>query len=109
MSNIFKNSVKVNIGTSPVIIYTAPTGKKSIVLSLNVTNTTGSGVSTTVTITDSSASVTGKLASSVLINTGDSLKLVDGDKIILEGDDYISVVSNTTTSIDCIAGILEDV
>ena len=43
------------------------------------------------------------------IPTGASLKVIDGQKLVLETGDYIRLTSDTATSADVVLSILEDV
>ena len=105
-TNTFKNAQGTNI-TSVTSIYTAPSLKTSILLELDIANTTTSVVQTSVQITDTSASSTSYLVKDAPIPTGSALQVISGQKVILEAGDIIKVTSNG--AVDCVASILEDV
>ena len=105
-TNTFKNAQGTNI-TSVTSIYTAPSLKTSILLELDIANTTTSVVQTSVQITDTSASSTSYLVKDAPIPTGSALQVISGQKVILEAGDIVKVTSNG--AVDCVASILEDV
>ena len=105
-TNTFKNAQGTNI-TSVTSIYTAPSLKTSILLELDIANTTASVVQTSVQVTDTSASSTSYLVKDAPIPTGSALQVISGQKVILEAGDIIKVTSNG--AVDCVASILEDV
>lgn len=105
-TNTFKNANKVGI-TSATTVYTAPGSKTSILLELDIANTTSAVVQTSVQITDTSASATSYLVKNAPIPSGSSLQIISGQKVILETGDILKVTS--TGAVDCIASILEDV
>lgn len=108
-TNSFKNALKASIGTSAQTVYTAPSGKTSIIIELDLANRSNSGVYADVTITDNSGSVTSYLVKAAPIPTGGTLQVISGQKIVLEGNDYIQVASTAASSVDAVAAILEDV
>ena len=105
-TNTFKNAQGTNI-TSVTSIYTAPSLKTSILLELDIANTTASVVQTSVQVTDTSASSTSYLVKNAPIPTGSALQVISGQKVILEAGDIVKVTSNG--AVDCVASILEDV
>ena len=105
-TNTFKNAQGTNI-TSVTSIYTAPSLKTSILLELDIANTTTSVVQTSVQVTDTSASSTSYLVKDAPIPTGSALQVISGQKVILEAGDIVKVTSNG--AVDCVASILEDV
>ena len=110
-TNTFKNAQETNI-TTVRTIYTAPTtpvpdGKTSILLELDVANTTTAVVQTSVQVTDTSATSTAYLVKDAPIPSGSALQVISGQKVILSPGDIIKVTSSG--AVDCIASILEDV
>ena len=108
-TNTFKNAQATNI-TTVRTIYTAPTtpvAKTSILLELDVANTTTAVVQTSVQVTDTSATSTAYLVKDAPIPSGSALQVISGQKVILETGDLIRVTSSG--AVDCIASILEDV
>ncbi len=105
-TNTFKNAQATNI-TTVTTIYTAPSAKTSILLELDVANTTTAVVQTSVQVTDTSATSTAYLVKDAPIPSGSALQVISGQKVILETGDLIKVTSSG--AVDCIASILEDV
>jgi len=109
-TNTFKNAQEINI-TTVRTIYTAPAspspGKTSILLELDVANTTTAVVQTSVQVTDTSATSTAYLVKDAPIPSGSALQVISGQKVILSPGDIIKVTSSG--AVDCIASILEDV
>lgn len=113
MANNFKNAFATSVSTSsgsPTDVYTANNGSavNSILIELDVANTGNAAVSATVLIYDSSATASYHVVKNAPIPPGSSLKVVSGQKIVLNGDDKIQVYASAAT-IDVVASILEDV
>ena len=113
MANNFKNSFATSVSTtsgSPTTVYTANNGSavNSILIELDVANTGTSSVQATVMIYDSSATTEYHIVKNAPIPSGGALKVVSGQKIVLNGDDEVRVYA-TAATIDVVASILEDV
>ena len=106
MANDFKNAQAVGV-TSVTTIYTAPAGKTSILLELDIANTTQNVVEANVEIFDTSASTDAFLVKNAPVPAGGTLQVVAGQKIILEATDIVKVTA--TAAVDVVAAILEDV
>jgi len=121
MANEFRNRTLTGVGTSATILYATPDGKTSIVLELDVANTTTSVVEATVELLDySDASGSGvgtnwkHIVKNAPVPAGGSLMVVAGQKIVLEErsggtGDSIRITSSAATSLDVVAAVLEDV
>jgi len=112
MANNFKNSFATSVSTnsaSPTTVYTSNNGSavNSILIELDVANTSASGVTATVLIYDSSATTEYHIVKAP-IPSGGALKVVSGQKIVLNGDDEVRVYASAAT-VDVVASILEDV
>jgi hypothetical protein len=107
MANTFKNALAKDVGTTAVSVYTAPSGKKSIAIELDVCNTTASGVTVDAYIT--SGGVNYYIVKTTPVPVGGSLQIIAGQKIVLSDGDILKVISNTAASIDVVSAILEDV
>ena len=106
MANDFKNAQAVGV-TSVTTIYTAPAAKTSILLELDIANTTQNVVEANVEIFDTSASTDAFLVKNAPVPAGGTLQVVAGQKIILEATDIVKV--SATAAVDVVAAILEDV
>ena len=121
MANEFRNRTLTGVGTSATILYATPDGKTSIVLELDVANTTTSVVEATVELLDySDASGSGvgtnwkHIVKNAPVPAGGSLMVIAGQKIVLEErsggtGDAIRITSSAATSLDVVSAILEDV
>lgn len=107
MANTFKNELRRNIGSAGTEVYVAPVSKKSIIIELDVCNTTNGAVSCDAFITSSSLDY--YIVKNAPVPVGGSLQVIAGQKIVLEAGDSLSVRSSVASSLDVIASILEDV
>jgi hypothetical protein len=105
MANTFKGCQAVNV-TSATTVYTS-TGFDSIVLELDISNTTSSGVTASVEVLDSSASTDAYVVKDAPVPTGSSLQVIAGQKVILEDGDSIRVTASGACDVVC--SILENV
>lgn len=105
-TNTFKNAQSAGV-TGQTTIYTSPNGKDSIMLELDIGNTTAASVDVDVRVYDSSASTNCYLVKATPVLSGSSMKVISGQKVVLEGNDYVSVTA--TGAVDVVASVLEDV
>ena len=113
MANNFKNAFATSVSTtagSPTDVYTANNGSacNSILIELDISNTGTSAVQVTVLIRDSSASASFHIIKNAPLPVGSSLKVVSGQKVVLNGNDKVQVYASANT-VDVVASILEDV
>jgi len=113
MANNFKNAFATSVSTnsgSPTTVYTANNGSavNSILIELDVANTGTSGVTVSVIIYDNSGTASYHIVKNAPIPSGGALKVVSGQKVVLNGDDQIRVYASAAT-VDVVASILEDV
>ena len=113
MANNFKNAFATSVSTnsgSPTTVYTANNGSavNSILIELDVANTGTSGVTVSVIIYDNSGTASYHIVKNAPIPSGGALKVVSGQKVVLNGDDQVRVYASAAT-VDVVASILEDV
>src|SRR6056300_1364790 len=113
MANNFKNAFATSVSTSsgsPTDVYTSNNGTavNSILIELDVSNTRTSSVQVTVLIYDICSSNTYHIVKDAPIPVGSALKVVSGQKIVLNGDDKVQVYASAAT-VDVVASILQDV
>lgn len=113
MANNFKNAGASGVSTSsgsPTTIYTSNNGAavNSILIELDVANTGTSAVAASVLLYDTSATTSYHIVKDAPIPAGSTMKVVSGQKIVLNGDDEIRVHA-TAATVDVVASILEDV
>lgn len=108
MANTFKNAQSVNVGTSAVSVYTTPSSTTTTIIGLSLANVSGSSITATVEVTDTSASTTAKVVKNAPIPVGSSLVAVGGDqKIVLETGDILKVTASAANSVDAIVSYME--
>ena len=113
MANNFKNAFATSVSTtsgSPTTVYTANNGSavNSILIELDVANTGSSAVQITVQIYDSSGTASYHIVKNAPIPAGGALKVVSGQKVVLNGDDQVRVYASASTC-DVVCSILQDV
>ena len=106
MANDFKNAQAVGV-TGVTTVYTAPVGKDSIILELDIANTTTSAVTASAELVDTSASTDAFIVKDAPIPAGGSLQVVAGQKVIVEATDLIRVTASGACDVIC--SVLEDV
>lgn len=106
MANTFRLKTKNNIGVSTVGIYTVPSSTTTTIIGLTLANVSGSGINVGVGITRTSADNV-IILKNVPIPQGSTLEVMQGNKIIMETTDTLTVVSDTNSSLDASASILE--
>ena len=111
MANDFQNSIQSGVGQTRVDMYTAPSavGKRSMVIGLELANTTSSAIEVDVEIYDDSATAYVVIGNNINIPANSTLSFISGQKIVLAESDKLAVTSNTASSLNAIASILEDI
>ena len=100
MANTFKNYTSASVGTGATTTYTVPSLTTAVMIGCNLANSTTSQIKVDVQV----AGV--YLVKGVPLPAGSALSVLDG-KIILEAADTIVVTSDTASSCDVIASVLE--
>lgn len=99
-------TIRHNITSSNVGIYTAPTGVASIVLLAQVSNV-GTGSSTpTVTASHTRDSVDARLVKESPVPPNDSISLLSG-RLILETGDVFKVEGSSDNTMEIVLSVLE--
>ena len=106
MASAFKLKTKANIGVTTVGIYTVPSATTTTVIGITIANISGSGINVGVGITRTSADNI-SLMRNVPIPQGSTLEFMQGNKIIMEATDTLTVVSDVNGSVDAALSILE--
>ena len=117
MANEFRNRTLTGVGTSATSLYATPDGKTSIVLELDLANTTSNVLEASVELLDYSVHPsTGwrYIVKNAPVPAGGSLMVIAGQKIVLEErsggtGDAIRITSSAASSLDVVSAILEDV
>ena len=110
MANTFRlinNAVMPTSAGTGDALYTVGSSKTSVVLGLTLSNVHTAQVTTTVTIIDSSASITSPLIKDAPIPVGGSLEIMSGNKIVLETTDIIKVDCSVADKISATMSVME--
>jgi len=108
MANTFYRKLSSNVGTTATTVggYTVPAATTTVVLGLSLTNDTGAQVSATAFISNATALT--YLIKSAPVSAGGALVIVGGDqKVVLQTNDNVRVVSDTASSLDVVMSIME--
>ena len=106
MANTFKLKTKTNIGVTTVGIYTVPSATMTTIIGLTLANTSGGSINVGVGITRTGSDNV-SIIKNIPVPQGSSLEVMQGNKIIMEATDTITVVSDTSSSLDASLSILE--
>ena len=107
MANTFKNAFAEDVATSAQTIFTAGGSAQAILIGLQLTNTTSSEITSTITMNDRSESEDIVLLNAVPIPANTLVSVFVGDKIVLESSDVLKVHSNTGSALNVFASYLE--
>ena len=108
MANTFYRKTLANVGliANTIGSYTVGGGVTSIILGLSVANTSGSTVYASAFIANG-ASLT-YLVKSAPVSAGGALVIIGGEqKVVLQTNDNVKIVSDTVNSLDCVMCIME--
>jgi imidazoleglycerol phosphate dehydratase HisB len=107
MANQFKKTMETGIGTNPIEVYTTGASTRATVIGINIANTTNGTIQVSIKFRDDT-SAEGYIVKDVSIAKGTALAAMGGDqKLVLEPNNFIVVVSNTENSADVIVSALE--
>ena len=106
MANTFKLKTKANVGITTQNVYVVPSATTTVVIGITLANTSGSGCIVGVGITRSSTDDV-KLLKNAPIPQGSTLEFMQGNKVVLETSDTITINSDTNNSIDASVTIME--
>ena len=107
MANTFKVITKAGV-TSADVIYTVAGSTTAIVLGFQIGNTTGSAITTTVTLTSDTSSRAGannednqtvEILTATAIPANDTLAVLSGSKLVMEATDSLTVTGSAAVDI----------
>ena len=107
MANTFKVITKAGV-TSADVIYSVAGSTTAIVLGFQIGNTTGSAITTTVTLTSDTSSRAGannednqtvEILTATAIPANDTLAVLSGSKLVLEATDSLTVTGSAAVDI----------
>ena len=106
MANTFKLKTKANVGLTTTNVYVVPSSTTTTVIGITLANISGSGINVGVGVTRASSDDI-KLLKNVPIAQGSSLEFMQGNKVVLETADTLTVNSDANNSIDAALTIME--
>lgn len=110
MANTFKSRHISSVSNSSAeTIITAPSSSQVIVIGLQLANKGASEIKATVTIGNNADSDTGDITvlHQVAVPKNSMVSVLVGDKIVMEQNDTLKVLSDTATALDATASYLE--
>lgn len=106
MANTFKLKTKANVGVTTTVVYTTPAATTTTVIGITLANTSGSSINVGVGVSRVGQDSV-RLLKDAPIPQGSTLEFMQGNKLVLETTDMITVVSDTNGSLDAAITILE--
>lgn len=107
MANTFKLKTKANVGVNTVGIYTATSPvTATVVIGITLSNVSAQGINVGIGITRPSSDDI-NLMKNVPVPQGSALEFMQGNKLVLEADDTITVKSDVNNSLDVALTIME--
>ena len=106
MANNFKLKTKASVGVSTENVYVVPSATTTTIIGITLCNTSGSGINVGVGITRASSDDI-KILKNAPIPQGSTLEFMQGNKVVLETTDTLTVNSDTASSLDIALTILE--
>tara|TARA_B100001115_G_scaffold72890_1_gene53583 strand:- start:865 stop:1191 length:327 start_codon:yes stop_codon:yes gene_type:complete len=106
MANTFKLKTKKNVGITTADVYTVPAATTTVVIGITLANISGAGCLVGIGLERASSDDI-KLLKNAPIPHGSSLEFMQGNKIVLETTDKITVESDANNSIDVALTIME--
>ena len=103
----FQNAKTAAIGATEAVLYTPPTGKKSIAIGVLLTNTYIGAIGVDVYI-KSSGVITSYLGKDIRVDRGANMEFIQG-KIVLASGDSICAVCKVAGGFSGLISVLEDV
>jgi len=106
MANTFKLKTKASVGVTTQNVYVVPSATTTTVIGITLANVSGSGINVGVGITRAAADNV-SILKNVPIPQGSSLEIMQGNKIVLEATDTLTVKSDVISSLDVSVTIME--
>lgn len=94
--NVFK-TITATLTTNNEVLYTAPTGFTGIILMAQITNITGTGVTTTFSHFRTSGAVETELVKDFEVAPNDAINAITGKLILEDGDSVKGSASGNST------------
>lgn len=107
LSKTYNGGVNYTSALTDATVYTVPANTTSIVIGLTISNITTGFISTSMKVYDDDQNQTVHFIKNVVIDTGSSLEIMGGNKIILNANDSIMINSDTNVSFDAVLSVVE--
>ena len=109
MAETFKNNDGLAVTSSEQDLYSAPSGKTAVVLSIRVTNIDGTNADTvSVKVTNSSNTNIAHLASTINVPADSTLELAGESKIVLEATEKLRITGGAASGdLEAFVSVLE--
>ena len=111
MANVFKLKTKASLTTSLLPVYTVPSNKTAIILSISLANKTGNSATASVQISsdtsDTETNADAYLLSTAPVPSGGTLEVMQGNKLVLQTTDVLKAKASTGSAIDIIVSLME--
>ena len=108
MANTLKLKTKAGVGVTTVGIYTATSPvTATVIIGITCANISGSGINVGVGITRPSTADDVNILKNVPVPQGSSLEFMQGNKVVLETNDTVTVKSDVNNSLDVSLTIME--
>lgn len=110
MAETFKSRGLANIGTTAQEIYSAPAGKASAIVQLDIANVKSSPNAVVyATVYMKKGGIDYYLVKNTAVAIGGSLQVIRGQRMVLETGDAVWVKSSDASSLDAVFSVIEDV
>ncbi|NDB80130.1 hypothetical protein EB155_09730 [archaeon] len=107
LSKTYSGGDNYTTALSDASVYTAPANTTSIIIGFTISNLTTGFISTTVKVYDSDANQTVHFLKDIILDTGSTLEIMGGNKMILNANDSILISSDSSYSFDTVLSLVE--
>ena len=111
MANTFKLKTKASLTTSLAAVYTVPSSKTAIILSISLANKTWIAVTSDVLVvsdtSDTETNADSYLLKGAPLPSGSTLEIMQGNKLVLQTTDVLQAKASAGTSVDVIVSLME--
>ena len=107
MATYFKTQIAKNIGTTPLDVIGTVDNNRFTVVGCNLANTIDEDVIVDIFVVDSSSTAAYYIKGLVISPYTSAKVITNGEKLILEPNTFLRVVSDTVDSIDSVVSYVE--
>ena len=106
MPNNFKLKTKSSVGAATTNVYVVPSATTTTIIGIALANISGTGINVGIGITRTVGDNV-KLLKNAPVPQGSTLEFMQGNKIVLEENDTLTVESDTNNSLDVSVTLME--